>query len=753
MEPKSPSPAGSRKRANSRSVGDGGPTTWYDIRSRVIGTSLTESDPKSADAFSNSFAAHSSHTGRIGKPTDGIHEQQRFGTRQGFQISITLPWLACYVGLGAVLYADHNDSYSWFDEDPWFRMALASVLAYGASDLLMDICAGACTYACHPMMSDVMSEDVWEAAFHLYNVLRLPPLRYTVWSLASWMALPYIVVLPVHYTPTLMVASCTKAEQSCAVLHTAVLLNRVFVAVGAVSSLRLIVLLMVRHYSSTHLQNKYQVQVLDATFKRRAMRRLVEHTSGSESSSELAMTPLLNESRDVTNLTKRNFWYHVALLENHSFPLTEDYKPNSEYRGTGMLSEHVQQRAADLFALLGETFHRQTFQQCMPIDDAAEAWQICSGFDTDRESSLTQEEFSKVCAALAVEHANLCIALFESSYTTDFLRTLSGAVTGSATFAGVLWVSGVDLFNEILVLGSSLLISGAFAFKRPIERWVDALLLILVKQPFDIGDYVVIKDSKGYEGYGLTVLQITIEYTTFRDKISNVVYISNADLYNSTITNWSRSPCRKIFIIHAIALETTASQLGALEDFVRLYISERSHTYLPSIEIFLHTPWMSPATTHLKWELRVTHRLRGPSISRGAGYRADRSALNYAVNEAMRRFGIQPETSVLKYVKHYPHPEHGKRPSEEAANQCAAPHFAPSVYHDPTKCFDDDEPLSASSALSSLNFGMFDTQLEDLTSGTGRHLEADRRVRLHKSVPELRLPPTDPKNAATGKRK
>ena len=98
--------------------------------------------------------------------------------------------------------------------------------------------------------------------------------------------------------------------------------------------------------------------MLDATFKRRAMRRLVEHASASSSpgepSEELAATPLLNESRDVTHLTKRNFWYHVALLESHSFPFTETYTPNSEYRGTAMLSEHVQQRAAELYGLLGE---------------------------------------------------------------------------------------------------------------------------------------------------------------------------------------------------------------------------------------------------------------------------------------------------------------------------------------------------------------------------------------------------------------
>ena len=39
-----------------------------------------------------------------------------------------------------------------------------------------------------------------------------------------------------------------------------------------------------------------------------------------------------------------------------------------------------------------------------------------------------------------------------------------------------------------------------------------------------------------------------------------MVYISNADLYQAVITNWSRSSVRKIFVLHALALETTAAQ-------------------------------------------------------------------------------------------------------------------------------------------------------------------------------------------------
>jgi len=75
--------------------------------------------------------------------------------RQGFQID--LPWLACYVCLGAVLYADSTE---WGPfEDEWrYRMALASVVAYGASELLLDLCAGVCTHVHAIGWLDYLSE-------------------------------------------------------------------------------------------------------------------------------------------------------------------------------------------------------------------------------------------------------------------------------------------------------------------------------------------------------------------------------------------------------------------------------------------------------------------------------------------------------------------------------------------------------------------------------------------------------------------
>lgn len=242
----------------------------------------------------------------------------------------------------------------------------------------------------------------WELAFHLYNAVGLGPASTTVWAFASWGLLPIVVPLPTSYRYRMFEppSFCVKASLECAALDHAVCCNRICAALAAVSFLRVLLLVMVQQTSALHLQNKYQAQVCDATFKRRAMERLVDYTYllsarllpdlGSndekppvEDAATLAKRPLIHEGGKSMQLTKRNFWYHVGLLESHPFPLTSWLNEDQRLRtstsyGISMLSDHVQHHAAVLYKELdGITI--QTFKDCMPSLDAEEAWQIYSG--------------------------------------------------------------------------------------------------------------------------------------------------------------------------------------------------------------------------------------------------------------------------------------------------------------------------------------------------------------------------------------
>lgn len=103
-----------------------------------------------------------------------------------------------------------------------------------------------------------------------------------------------------------------------------------------------------------------------------------------------------------------------------------------------------------------------------------------------------------------------------------------------------------------------------FALQDVAKNFIAGILL-LVQQPFDIGDGISVGDQSG------TVLNISLRATELRSWDGLYVVIPNADVYMSSITNYSRAPNRRIgFELH-VALGTdlervTTTVLAALKD-------------------------------------------------------------------------------------------------------------------------------------------------------------------------------------------
>lgn len=104
-----------------------------------------------------------------------------------------------------------------------------------------------------------------------------------------------------------------------------------------------------------------------------------------------------------------------------------------------------------------------------------------------------------------------------------------------------------------------------FALQDVAKNFIAGILLLL-QQPFDIGDGIEVGDHSG------TVLGISLRATELRTWDGLYVVIPNADVYMSSITNYSRAPRRRIgFMLH-VALGTdlelvTTTVLAALKDF------------------------------------------------------------------------------------------------------------------------------------------------------------------------------------------
>ena len=96
-----------------------------------------------------------------------------------------------------------------------------------------------------------------------------------------------------------------------------------------------------------------------------------------------------------------------------------------------------------------------------------------------------------------------------------------------------------------------------FALKDIAENFVAGILLLL-QQPFDIGDAVEV------DGYGGTVESIEIRSTTVRTWDGLLVIIPNAAVYSHPITNYSKISKRRVSVTVGVAYETDLDQADAV---------------------------------------------------------------------------------------------------------------------------------------------------------------------------------------------
>ncbi len=116
---------------------------------------------------------------------------------------------------------------------------------------------------------------------------------------------------------------------------------------------------------------------------------------------------------------------------------------------------------------------------------------------------------------------------------------------------GTIWaLDQVDFNVTGFVAGLGIIgFTVGFALKDVAENFVAGILLLL-QQPFDIGDAVEVS------GYGGTVTDIEIRSTTLRTWDGLLVIIPNAAVYSNPITNFSKVHQRRINVDVGVGYDT-----------------------------------------------------------------------------------------------------------------------------------------------------------------------------------------------------
>ncbi|MDR1017267.1 MAG: mechanosensitive ion channel [Lachnospiraceae bacterium] len=141
-------------------------------------------------------------------------------------------------------------------------------------------------------------------------------------------------------------------------------------------------------------------------------------------------------------------------------------------------------------------------------------------------------------------------ALIKASIDTgvsQFTASLTKTVLYILLIFSIATKFGFDTASVAAILASAGLALG-LALQGSLSNLAGGVLILLMK-PFKVGDYII-EDTHGNEG---TVEEIKIIYTKLITIDNKIIVIPNGVLSNSSLTNVSTMPCRKLDLMFCVS--------------------------------------------------------------------------------------------------------------------------------------------------------------------------------------------------------
>ena len=200
-------------------------------------------------------------------------------------------------------------------------------------------------------------------------------------------------------------------------------------------------------------------------------------------------------------------------------------------------------------------------------------------FPPDANNELSLLAFVQSCDAVYKKLRFFRASVGNSSAIDDALESI---VDGVFWFVLALSLLSIMNFNPwpILVSITSLLVSVSFALGSSVSKYVEGVLLIAVRRPFDLGDRIIISSCDEVEttraGLSWFVEDISLFSTTLRFAITNEVStLNNFSISQARIVNLQRSNNAVVYLekmdfhVDIIRKNKLGAFRGELEQYVR----------------------------------------------------------------------------------------------------------------------------------------------------------------------------------------
>lgn len=214
------------------------------------------------------------------------------------------------------------------------------------------------------------------------------------------------------------------------------------------------------------------------------------------------------------------------------------------------------------------------------VEDESKVRVLKRLFRPDRFNEITLLAFVQACDSIYKRLRYFRASVGNSSVIDQVLEQI---IDGIFFFVLVLVIVTLLKYNPwtLLVSMSTLLFSTAFAIGPSLSRYIEGVLMIIARRPYDLGDRIFVvssdnPDIKGTAAYSWFVEDLNLFSTTLRFANTNeVATVNNASIVMSRIVNCNRSQNALVTLTLYFMDAATEDQLAVFRDAVDSFVQDR----------------------------------------------------------------------------------------------------------------------------------------------------------------------------------
>lgn len=225
-----------------------------------------------------------------------------------------------------------------------------------------------------------------------------------------------------------------------------------------------------------------------------------------------------------------------------------------------------------------ETVHSEDLRNAFENDEEAEA--AFSMFDKDMNGDISMEELEAVCVEIGRERKSITASLKDLDSVVSKLDDVFVFIVGVITLLVFISLISTSAAGVLTSAGSAVL-ALSWLFSATAQEFLQSVIFVFVKHPFDVGDRVGIYGNTGALGRGddYFVKEISLLYTEFKKMEGHVVQAPNSYLNTLFILNQRRSGGLAEAVSITIKFGTTLEQIEGLRTKLLAFVTEEKREY------------------------------------------------------------------------------------------------------------------------------------------------------------------------------